>query len=71
MTMFTDLSYISSNPSAQDMYSISGLNILLTLLKRYFATAIGKNKASAKTELEKIDFKSITAKEAVYLIAKM
>jgi len=38
---------------------------------RYFACAIGKNKSSARTELEKINFSTITAQEAVLLIAKL
>ncbi len=38
---------------------------------RYLATAIGKHKAAAKTELEKIKFDKITCDEAVIEIAKM
>jgi len=38
---------------------------------RYSAAAIGKNKASAKTELEKIKFNEITSREAVDLIANI
>jgi 20S proteasome subunit alpha 7 len=38
---------------------------------RFFATAIGKQKGGICTELEKIDFKTVTCREAVNLIAKM
>jgi 20S proteasome subunit alpha 7 len=38
---------------------------------RYFGAAIAKQKAAAKTELEKIDFKKITCREAVYIISNM
>lgn len=38
---------------------------------RYFAAAVGKAKNGAGSELEKIDFTSITVKEAVKLIAKI
>ena len=38
---------------------------------RYFATAIGKNKSSAKAELEKLDFESITCREAVIILVKL
>jgi len=38
---------------------------------KYFATAIGKHMRSAKTELEKIDFKSITCREAVKEVARI
>ncbi|MES1915241.1 MAG: hypothetical protein MHM6MM_007217 [Cercozoa sp. M6MM] len=36
---------------------------------RYFATAVGKHKQAAKTQLEKIDFSTITCAEAVKLVA--
>jgi len=38
---------------------------------RYFGAAIAKQKAAAKTELEKIDFKKITCREAVYIISNI
>jgi len=38
---------------------------------KYFATAIGKHMRSCKTELEKIDFKSITCREAVKEVARI
>jgi len=38
---------------------------------KYFATAIGKHMRSAKTELEKIDFKKITCREAVKEVARI
>jgi len=38
---------------------------------KYFATAIGKHLRSAKTELEKIDFKKITCREAVKEVARI
>jgi len=41
------------------------------LSQKYFATAIGKHMRSCKTELEKIDFKSITVREAVKEVARI
>jgi len=38
---------------------------------RYYASAVGKGKQGAKTELEKIDFKTITCRDAVKEIAKI
>lgn len=38
---------------------------------KYFACAIGKHKQGAKTELEKIDFTTVTCREAVNEIAKI
>lgn len=38
---------------------------------KYFATAIGKHKQAAKTELEKIDFATITCRQAVMKIAEI
>jgi len=38
---------------------------------RFFATAIGKNKEAAKSELEKLDFTKITCKKAVFEIARI
>jgi len=38
---------------------------------KFFATAIGKHMRSAKTELEKIDFKKVTCREAVKEIARI
>jgi len=41
------------------------------LCYKYFATAIGKHMRSAKTELEKIDFKKITCREAIKEVARI
>jgi len=41
------------------------------IANKYFATAIGKHMRSAKSELEKIDFKKITCREAVKEIARI
>ena len=38
---------------------------------RYYSTAIGKNKQGANTELEKLDFETLTAKQAVFELARM
>lgn len=38
---------------------------------RYFANAIGKNRQAAKTELEKINFETITCREAAQTIANI
>eukprot|EP00808_Paulinella_micropora_P002145 g34257.t1 len=38
---------------------------------RYFAAAAGKQKAAAQTELEKLDFKTITCRDAVKAIANI
>lgn len=38
---------------------------------KYFATAVGKHKQAAKTELEKIDFSKITCRDAVKKIAEI
>ena len=38
---------------------------------RYFATAIGKGKNGAKSQLEKLDLTTLTAKEAVIEAAKV
>jgi len=38
---------------------------------KYFATAIGKHMRSCKTELEKLDFKTITCRQAVKEIARI
>lgn len=37
----------------------------------YFASAIGKNMRGAKSELEKIDFSTVTCREAVKLVANI
>jgi len=41
------------------------------IVNRYSACAIGKSKQGAKTELEKIDFKTVTCRDAVKDIAKI
>ena len=41
------------------------------LIKGYFGCAIGKAKQSAKTELEKLKLKDMTAKELIKEAAKM
>jgi len=38
---------------------------------KYFGCAIGKQRAGAKTELEKIKYKEITCKDAVYEVARI
>jgi 20S proteasome subunit alpha 7 len=38
---------------------------------RYFATAIGKGKNGAKSQLEKLDLTTLTAREAVIEAAKV
>lgn len=38
---------------------------------RYYACSVGKNKQAAKTEVEKINFETITCREAVKEIAKI
>lgn len=38
---------------------------------RYFGAAVGKHKQAAKTEVEKLDFETITCREAVIEIAKI
>jgi 20S proteasome subunit alpha 7 len=39
--------------------------------KGYFGAAAGKGKQVAKNELEKLDLKNMTCREAVYKAAKM
>ena len=39
--------------------------------KGYFGTAVGKGKQVAKNELEKLDLKNMTCREAVYKAARM
>lgn len=41
------------------------------IVYKYFACAVGKHRQGAKTELEKIDFKTVTCREAVKMIAKI
>lgn len=60
-----------------ELYMIDPLGTALvrssppTHTKRYFAAAIGKQKAGAETELEKIDFGTITCRQAVLEVAKI
>lgn len=39
--------------------------------QRHFAAAIGKNRAGANTELEKLDFEKVTVREAIKAIASI
>lgn len=40
-------------------------------MQGYFGAAVGKGKQVAKNELEKLDLKNMTCREAVYKAAKM
>lgn len=42
-----------------------------SLLQRYFATAIGKNKQGSASELEKLDFTKLKVAEAVNHVARI
>jgi len=50
-----------------------GSQVFLHLLtfQGYFGAAAGKGKQVAKNELEKLDLKNMTCREAVYKAAKM
>jgi len=54
-------------PHGPQLYGIEPSGIVY----RYFATAIGKNKQGASSELEKIDFTKLTCKEGVKAVAKI
>ena len=50
---------------------ISPTSYVHTPKQKYYATALGKHTRSAKTELEKINFDTITCREAVKEIARI
>ena len=40
-------------------------------LQRFFGTAVGKGRQGAKTDVERLDLKNITCRQAVKEVAKM
>ena len=41
------------------------------VVQRYFGTAVGKGRQGAKTDIERLDLKELTCRQAVTEIAKM
>ena len=43
----------------------------VSLVQRYFGTAVGKNKQAAKTEIERLKLEDMTCQQGVLEVAKM